>query len=64
VHFYEAKSMKDSPLGDIQRLDIGIALAHFEMSLEEKGIRGTYASADPGIPVPEGTLYVISYHRL
>ena len=31
VHFYEASTMKESPLGDVQKVDIGIALAHFEM---------------------------------
>ena len=34
VHFYEAKSMKDCPLGDIQKVDVGIALAHFDLTLE------------------------------
>lgn len=63
VHFYEAKSMKDSPLGDIQKVDVGISLAHFDMTLEEEGIKGSYSFSDPGIPVPENTHYIVTYRR-
>ena len=63
VHFYEAKSMKDSPLGDIQKLDVGIALAHFDLALEEAGVRGSYSFSDPGIPTPENTHYIVSFRR-
>lgn len=64
VHFYEAKSMKDSPLGDIQKVDVGIALAHFDMTLEEDGVRGTYSFSDPGISAPENTHYIVTYRRI
>ena len=61
AHFYEAKTMKDSPLGDIQKVDIGIALAHFDMTMEENGIEGTYSFSDPGIEAPENVLYIVTY---
>ena len=61
VHFLESKSMKDSPLGDIQRLDVGIALAHFELTLREAGTEGKFVSREPGIALPENVRYVISY---
>ena len=64
VHFYEAKSMKDSPLGDIQKVDVGIALAHFDMTLEEEGVKGAYSFSDPGIPTPENTHYIVTYRRI
>ena len=64
VHFYEAKSMKDSPLGDIQKVDVGIALAHFDMTLEEEGGKGTYGFSDPGIPTPENTHYIVTWRRI
>ena len=64
VHFYEAKSMKDSPLGDIQKVDVGIALAHFDMTLEEEDVKGTYSFSDPGIPTPENTHYIVTYRRI
>lgn len=63
VHFYEAKTMKDSPLGDIQKVDVGIALAHFDMTLEEEGVKGTYSFSDPGIATPENTHYIVTYRR-
>ena len=63
VHFYEAKRMKDSPLGDIQKLDVGIALAHFDMTLEEEGVKGAYSFSDPGIPTPENTHYIVTCGR-
>jgi hypothetical protein len=64
VHFYEAKSMKDSPLGDIQKLDVGIALSHFELTLEEEGVKGDYAFADPKIPTPQNTHYIVTFRRI
>ncbi|MBR1660621.1 MAG: nitroreductase family protein, partial [Oscillospiraceae bacterium] len=63
VYFYEAKSMKDSPLGDIQKVDVGIALAHFDMTLEEEGVKGSYSFSDPGIAAPEHTQYIVTYRR-
>ena len=63
VHFYEAKSMKDSPLGDVQKVDVGIALAHFDMALEEEGVKGVYGFSNPGISTPENTHYVVTYGR-
>lgn len=63
VHFYEAKSMKDSPLGDIQKVDIGIALAHFDLVREEDGINGKYEFAYPGIAAPENTHYIVTFRR-
>lgn len=63
VHFYETRTMKDSPVGDIQKVDMGIALAHFDVTLEEAGVAGAYSFADPGIPAPEHTHYIATYRR-
>jgi len=63
VHFYEAKSLKDSPLGDIQKVDVGIALAHFDMTLEEEGVKGSYSVSDPEITAPENTHYIVTWRR-
>ena len=60
VPFYELKSMKDSPLGDIQKVDVGIALSHFDLTAQEKGIATRFVFADPGISVPENTHYMVS----
>ena len=61
VHFYEAKTMKDSPLGDVQKVDIGIALAHFDMVLNEEGVNGKYIFQDPGLTAPEKTHYIVTF---
>ena len=63
VHFYEAKSMKDSPLGDIQKLDVGIGIAHFDMAREERGMAGSFVVEDPGIPTPKDVFYIATFVR-
>lgn len=64
VYFYEAKTMKESPLGDIQKVDVGIALAHFDMTLEEEGVNGSYSFSDPGLAAPENTHYIVTFRRV
>jgi len=61
VHFYEDKTLKDSPLGDIQKVDMGIALAHFDLTMREEGRAGRFIEADPGLAQPTGTQYILSY---
>ena len=63
VHFYEAKSIKDSALGDVQKVDVGIALAHFDLTLGEEGHTGRFFQADPGLTCPDNVTYMISYER-
>lgn len=63
VHFYEAKSIKENALGDVQKVDVGIALAHFDLVLRENGVAGSFEFADPGIPAPENTEYIVTYER-
>lgn len=64
IHFCEEKSIKDSPLGDIQKVDVGIALAHFDLTMQEEGHNGRFVETDPGIALPENVKYVISYERV
>lgn len=63
VHFYEYKTMKDSPLGDIQKVDMGIALSHFDLTEKENGHSGRFAQLDPQLDLPENMHYIISYER-
>lgn len=60
VHFYEY-GPQDSALGDVKKLDVGIAIAHFEGVLEEEGITGTYSFDDPGIAAPEKVVYLTTF---
>ncbi len=63
VHFYEQKSINDSDLGDIQKVDVGIALCHFNLTMQENGVSGTFVFQDPQINVPENVLYIATYER-
>lgn len=44
---------KLAPMADVQRIDIGIAMCHFELAAREAGASGTWAVTDPGIAVPD-----------
>lgn len=59
-HFYKKSSLPATPKGDVQKLDIGIALAHFVLALEEQGLAGRVAEADPGIAHDEDTEYILT----
>ena len=59
-HFYEKrdKGYAGEKTGDLQKIDVGIALCHFVMGLEEKGERPEVSVADPGFAVPEDAEYI------
>ena len=63
AHFYEAKTMKENALGDVQKVDMGIAMVHWELALAEDGITGRFVKADPGIEAPAGTEYIMTFER-
>ena len=39
-------------IADLQRVDLGIAMSHFELVARERGLNGAWAVRDPGIPLP------------
>ena len=59
-HFYEKRDRGYSgeKTGDLQKIDVGIALCHFVMGLEEQGKKPDVAIDDPGIAVPGGVEYI------
>ena len=59
-HFYEKKDKGyvSEAVGDMQKIDVGIALCHFIMGLKEQGQTAEAVICDPGIPVPEGVEYI------
>ena len=63
VHFYEKKTpgYAKEVTGDIQKVDLGIALCHFEIAAEEREIKGHFIQEDPGIQTPDSTEYVATY---
>ena len=63
AHFYEKRS-KGYVSGDgwdIQKIDMGIALCHFELAAKESGLDVTFEIADPGVSLPDDTGYIASY---
>lgn len=58
-HFFEKKTIPSSN-HDIQRLDIGIALCHFDLAAKEKGFEGKMATLDNPVKNTD-LLYVFSY---
>ena len=53
--------MQNNSLGDIQKVDIGIALAHFDLTLKEAGTVGSFVVKDPGLETDAQTEYIITY---
>lgn len=65
-HFYEAKEPGYSKAFayDIQRVDLGIAAAHFDFAMKERKIDGHFVtSAQPDIDLPKHMEYVFSWIR-
>jgi hypothetical protein len=49
-------------IADLQRVDLGIAMCHFELVAREEGLTGSWLVRDPGIAVPaDDTEYVATW---
>jgi hypothetical protein len=56
-HFYIQRSTSYSRpvirsllgFSDLQRIDLGIAMAHFDLGAREQGLNGSWSHSDPGI---------------
>ena len=59
-HFYlrHDRGYVSEAVGDMQRIDMGIALSHFVLGAKLRGQAATVTVADPGIPVPAGMEYI------
>ena len=63
VHFYlkHAKGFVSDAVGDMQKIDMGIALCHFALAAEEIGLNIQFSINDPGIVTEPDTEYIASY---
>ena len=63
AHFYEKRSKGYvSPDGwDVQKIDMGIALCHFDLAAQECGLNVSLQICDPGIPCAEDTVYTATF---
>ena len=49
-------------LADLQRVDMGIAMCHFELVAREHGLAGGWVVRDPGLPLPgKDTEYTVTW---
>jgi nitroreductase len=69
-HFYLQRTRKYPPTAfkllingaDLQKIDLGIAMAHFDLSAMEKRISGSWVNHDPGLDLQDDlTEYCISW---
>lgn len=62
VHFYK-KPMAGAEITtiDMQRIDLGIAMCHFDLAAKEQGIAGYFEIAKPEINAPDELEYIASY---
>ncbi len=63
VHFYlkRSRGFGNHEALDMQRIDMGIALCHFELAARELGMKLSFAQENPGLPHDDGTVYIASY---
>ena len=62
AHFFKKKSKgMTTDSFDVQKIDMGIALAHFDMTLQENGIEGYFAVKEYDFVVDDSLEYIISY---
>lgn len=61
VNFYEAQTLKENTLGDIQKVDVGIAIANFDLTMKEDGYKGEFIDKNPGLDAPENVHYITTY---
>ena len=64
-HFYEKKDKGyiGDKTGDLQKIDVGIALCHFMTGMEERGDKPVLAVENPGFDVPENVEYVATVRK-
>lgn len=63
VHFYEKKTrgFVSDATGDLQKIDVGIALCHFHLMCAAAGGSPEFVIEDPGIHTEKDTEYIASY---
>ncbi len=64
AHFYKKKSGNFAEKGmDLQKVDIGIAMCHFDLAAKACGVSGEFIVKVPGITHDAGMEYIISYAK-
>ena len=62
AHFYLMRSKGfGGSLIDMQKIDMGIAMCHFDLAAKEAGFTPRFTQSDPGIITGDGLEYIASY---
>lgn len=64
-HFYLKRSRNYSEMikaADLQRVDMGIAMCHFELAAKELGLNGQLTVDLPTVELPELTEYIVTWN--
>ncbi|MCH5347705.1 MAG: nitroreductase family protein [Oscillospiraceae bacterium] len=63
VHFYlkHSRGFGSKSSGDMQKVDMGIALCHFSLAAEERGLNIKFCISDPEISTEADTEYIATY---
>lgn len=62
---YYERNKKYFGMADMQRIDMGIAMCHFELTCRELSLKGEWVTDDPRLTnLPELTTYVTSYRAM
>ena len=64
VHFYLKRTKGlagDASTGDLQKIDLGIALCHFALMAEEEGLKPSFILDDPDLDTETEMEYIASY---
>ncbi len=60
-HFHMRIVKKKYHAAGMHHVDIGIAMAHFELAAREAGLDGKWRVEDPRLPLPDATEYRVSW---
>ena len=66
IHFYEHHDKGYiHPNGiDLQKVDLGIAICHFDLALEEKNMAHEIVIDDPGLEIPSDVEYISTFKMI
>lgn len=62
VYIYENQTLKETPLGDVQKVDVGIGICNFLLTMEAEGKKGSITTNDdPGLSGGPALKYIATY---
>lgn len=63
VHFYQKTAGGEMGPMDMGRIDLGIAMCHFDLAVREQGMEGTFLREDPGLTAAKDLRYIATWKR-